>query len=58
MKITNQPAFEVKQMLEPEGTRFGIYKDGQLYEAGYITEKAANELVAQLLKLPIAVWNH
>jgi hypothetical protein len=53
----NAPRFEVKQMLEAQGTRFGIYKDGQLYEAGYVTEIAALELVAQLQKLPVAVWD-
>ncbi len=36
--------FTVKRMLEPEGTRFGVYRDGKIWEAGYVTERAAQDM--------------
>lgn len=38
--------YEVKQMLEAQGTRFGVYKSGKLWEAGYITRQAAEQQAA------------
>jgi hypothetical protein len=39
----NAPRYEIKRMLEPQGTTFGIYKNGKLFEYGFLTEKAAQD---------------
>jgi len=39
--IRSKPQFEIKRMLEPQGTTFGIYRDGKLFEYGFLTEQAA-----------------
>ncbi len=44
----------VKRMLEPEGTRFGVYRDGKIWEVGYITEKAAQEMADLMNRLRCA----
>ncbi len=38
--------YQIKRMLEPQGTTFGIYRNGKLFEYGFLTEKAAEEWLA------------
>jgi hypothetical protein len=52
----NAPRFEVKSLPKPDGSKFGIYKDGELYEGGYFSEEAAKLCAAELAKLPAVVW--
>ncbi len=42
--VDNMPRYSMKRMLEPEGTRYGVYHDGKIWEAGYLTEEAAQEM--------------